>query len=96
VPAGKQIIAGVAWAQHRGIDKVEVQIDEGEWQPATLAADVTDDAWRQWLLEWEPTPGSYVVRVRATDRTGETQTAEQAPVAPNGATGYHTVRVKVE
>ena len=96
VPTGKQMIAGVAWAQHRGIEKVEVQIDEGPWQEAMLAESSTDDAWRQWLLEWDPTPGLYLLRVRATDKSGETQTEEQAPVAPDGATGYHMRRVKVE
>ncbi|MDP1878117.1 MAG: molybdopterin-dependent oxidoreductase, partial [Actinomycetota bacterium] len=96
VKTGKQVIAGVAWAQYRGVEKVEVRIDEGEWQEATLGADVTDNAWRQWLLEWDPTPGLYLLRVRATDKTGETQTEEQASPAPDGATGYHTVRVKVE
>ena len=96
VPAGKRAIAGVAWAQHRGIEQVEVQIDDGPWQVATLAADVSIDTWRQWLLEWEPTPGKYTLRVRATDNTGETQTEEQTPVAPDGATGYHTIRVTVE
>ncbi|MEQ1702585.1 MAG: molybdopterin-dependent oxidoreductase, partial [Ilumatobacteraceae bacterium] len=96
VPVGKQMIAGVAWAQHRGIEKVEVQIDDGPWQEATLAEDVTDDSWRQWLLEWDPTPGLYLLKVRATDKTGETQTEEQTPVAPDGATGYHMRRVKVE
>ena len=96
VKAGKQVIAGVAWAQHRGIEQVEVQIDDGPWQVAALAADVSIDTWRQWLLEWEPTPGKYTVRVRATDNTGETQTEEETPVAPDGATGYHTIRVTVE
>ena len=96
VKAGKQAIAGVAWAQHRGIEQVEVQIDDGPWQLATLAADVSIDTWRQWLLEWEPTPGKYTLRVRATDRTGETQTDEETDVAPNGATGHHTIRVTVE
>ncbi len=96
VKTGKQVIAGVAWAQYRGVQKVEVRIDEGEWQQATLGADVTDDAWRQWLLEWDPAPGLHLLRVRATDKTGETQTEEQARPAPDGATGYHTVRVKVE
>ena len=96
VPAGKQAIAGVAWAQFRGIEKVEVQIDEGEWQEATLGADVSDDTWRQWLLEWDPAPGLYLIKVRATDKTGETQTEEQTPVAPDGATGHHMIRVKVE
>ncbi len=96
VAAGKQAIAGVAWAQHRGIEQVEVQIDDGPWQVATLAADVSNDTWRQWLLEWEPTPGKYTVRVRATDKNGDTQVELQTPVAPNGATGYHTIRVTVE
>ena len=96
VAAGKQVIAGVAWAQHRGIEQVEVQIDDGPWRVATLAADVSVDTWRQWLLEWEPTSGKYMVRVRATDNTGETQTEEETPVAPDGATGYHTIRVTVE
>lgn len=96
VPTGKQVIAGVAWAQYRGIEKVEVQIDDGEWQLAMLGADVSDDAWRQWLLEWDPTPGLYLLKVRATDKTGETQTEEKARPAPDGATGYDTFRVKVE
>jgi DMSO/TMAO reductase YedYZ molybdopterin-dependent catalytic subunit len=96
VKVGKQAIAGVAWAQHRGIDKVEVQIDDGPWQEATLAADVSIDTWRQWLVEWDPTPGTYKLRVRATDKTGETQTEEEVDVAPDGATGYHSIRVTVE
>ena len=96
VKAGKQAIAGVAWAQHRGVEQVEVQIDDGAWQMATLAVDVSIDTWRQWLLEWTPTPGKYTLRVRATDQTGETQTEEEAPVAPDGATGYHTISVTVE
>jgi len=96
VTAGKQAIAGVAWAQHRGIEQVEVQVDDGPWQVAMLAADVSIDTWRQWLLEWEPTPGKYTLRVRATDKTGETQTELETPVAPNGATGHHTIRVTVE
>jgi len=95
VTTGKQAIAGVAWAQFRGIERVEVQIDEGPWQQATLAADVSDDTWRQWLLEWDPSPGLYLLKVRATDKSGETQTADQTPVAPDGATGYHMIRVKV-
>ncbi|MDO8362590.1 MAG: oxidoreductase, partial [Actinomycetota bacterium] len=95
VTTGKQVIAGVAWAQHRGVARVEVKIDEGEWQEATLGADVSDDAWRQWLLEWDPTPGLYLLKVRATDKTGYTQTEVQARPAPDGATGYHMRRVKV-
>lgn len=92
---GEYVIAGVAWAQHRGVEKVEVSIDEGEWQEARLAADVSDDTWRQWLLEWDAEPGEHVLQVRATDKSGDTQTEEVARPDPNGATGYHTIRVNI-
>ena len=95
VAAGANKIAGIAWAQHRGIDNVEVRIDEGEWQQARLGNDVTDDAWRQWVLDWDATPGKYTIQVRATDKNGDTQTADVAPPDPDGATGYHTRTVKV-
>ncbi len=95
ISAGTVAIAGVAWAQHRGIIKVEVQVDDGPWQQATLAAEPTVDAWRQWFLPWAATPGTHQLRVRATDATGATQTERQAPPAPDGATGWHAVQVEV-
>jgi DMSO/TMAO reductase YedYZ molybdopterin-dependent catalytic subunit len=94
--AGVVAVAGVAWAQHRGIAKVEVQIDGGPWAQATLAATVSSDTWRQWSYQWEATPGKHAVRVRATDNTGETQTSTPAPPAPNGATGWHSVQIDIE
>jgi len=90
VIAGKVVIAGVAWAQQRGIEKVEVRIEQDPWRKATLALDVSDDTWRQWKYEWDATPGDYTIQVRATDKTGETQTQEVSPPDPDGATGYHT------
>ena len=95
VAAGTTKIAGIAWAQHRGIERVEVRIDDGPWQEARLGADVTDDAWRQWVLDWDAKPGKYTIQVRATDKDGDTQTADIAPPDPDGATGYHTRSVKV-
>jgi DMSO/TMAO reductase YedYZ molybdopterin-dependent catalytic subunit len=95
VKAGTVAVAGVAWAQHRGISKVEVQVDDGPWQEATLAAEPTVDAWRQWVLMWAATPGTHELRVRATDATGQTQTDQEAPPAPDGATGWHTVQIEV-
>jgi len=95
IKAGKTHIAGVAWAPTRGIEKVEVQVDDGAWTEATLGPSLSDDAWRQWWLVWDPTPGAHQIRVRATDGTGQTQTEQQADPAPDGATGWHTVRVKV-
>ncbi|MEZ5406516.1 MAG: molybdopterin-dependent oxidoreductase [Acidimicrobiales bacterium] len=95
VEPGPVRIAGVAWAQHRGVSKVEVRIDDGPWQEADLGDDVSDDAWRQWVTDWQATTGSHTIQVRATDRTGATQTADRAAPAPDGATGYHTINVTV-
>jgi hypothetical protein len=86
----------VAWAPTRGIARVEVQVDDGPWVEARLADALHVDTWRQWVHEWEATPGRHTLAVRATDGTGETQTAERTPVAPDGATGRHTIEVVVE
>jgi hypothetical protein len=88
------MIAGVAWAQHRGIDAVEVSVD-GAWHPAVLSAQDTIDTWRQWYYPWKATAGKHKIQVRATDKTGYTQTATAQAPEPNGATGYHTVTVQV-
>ncbi|CAN5146076.1 molybdopterin-dependent oxidoreductase [soil metagenome] len=93
--AGTIAIAGVAWAQHTGIEKVEVQIDSGPWQEATLADAISVDTWRQWLLPWSAPAGDHVISVRATDASGYTQTSDVAPPAPDGSSGYHTIRVTV-
>lgn len=96
VAAGTTAIAGIAWAQHTGIERVEVRIDGGSWQQARLAEAISADTWRQWVLEWDATPGSHVVEVRATDTTGFTQREPSVPVAPNGAEGYHGIVVQVD
>ncbi|MER7577129.1 molybdopterin-dependent oxidoreductase [Streptomyces sp. NPDC126514] len=94
--AGTVMVAGVAWAQGRGIDKVEVRIDDGPWQATTLAAEDTQDTWRQWSLPWQATKGGHTLTVRATDRTGEVQTAKRTGTVPDGASGRHSVVVTVE
>jgi DMSO/TMAO reductase YedYZ molybdopterin-dependent catalytic subunit len=95
VKAGKVAVAGVAWAQHKGIEAVEARVDRGPWQEATLAAVPGIDTWRQWVWEWNATPGTHLVEARATDKTGYTQTPATADVAPNGATGYPSTQVNV-
>ncbi len=89
-------VAGVAWAQHRGIDGVEVRVDDGAWEPADLGAEDTVDTWRQWVYRWDAAPGSHTLAVRATDGEDETQTDEIVPPFPNGATGHHTISVEVQ
>src|ERR1039457_1484684 len=93
--AGKVMIAGVAWAQHKGIEQVEVRIDGGQWTKATLAVQDEVDTWRQWYVPWQATTGKHTLEVRATDQTGYTQTPTNKITFPNGATGYHTVQVTV-
>ena len=95
VDAGTVAVAGVAWAQHTGISKVEVQVDQDPWQPAEIAGTTGPDTWRQWKYAWTATPGTHRITVRATDANGTLQTAALAPPAPDGATGYHTISVKV-
>jgi DMSO/TMAO reductase YedYZ molybdopterin-dependent catalytic subunit len=93
--AGPATVAGVAWAQHKGIAAVEVRADHGPWQQARLAAVPGIDTWRQWAWDWHATPGQHLIEARASDNTGYTQTAAQAPPEPNGATGYPSVSVTV-
>mgnify|MGYP001159897365 FL=1 len=93
--AGETVIAGMAWQPHTGVDGVEVQIGDGDWQPATLAAAFSDDTWVQWSLPWSAEPGEHTLRCRAISADGQTQTSESAPPAPDGATGWHEVPVSV-
>lgn len=93
--AGRVQVAGVAWAQHTGIDRVQVRVDEGPWETARLAAEDGVDTWRQWSWEWPAAPGRHRLEVRATDRAGRTQTGERVGTVPDGATGWHSVVVNV-
>ncbi|WP_018658212.1 molybdopterin-dependent oxidoreductase [Actinomadura flavalba] len=95
VKAGRVPIAGVAWAQHRGIDAVEVRVDGGPWRRARLAPVPSSDTWRQWFLEWDATAGSHRVEARAIDGTGAVQTERRADPIPDGASGWHSVVITV-
>jgi hypothetical protein len=92
---GRIPVAGVAWAQHKGVAAVEVRVNGGEWHEARLAAVPGIDTWRQWVWEWPATPGNYMLEARATDATGYTQTPVQAGPPPNGASGYPSAQVTV-
>ena len=95
IPAGRHPIAGVAWAQLRGISRVEVRVDGGAWQSAQLADELNDATWRQWMLPFEFTSGQHSVECRATDGKGAIQTQERSEPMPDGATGWHSVVVLV-
>jgi DMSO/TMAO reductase YedYZ molybdopterin-dependent catalytic subunit len=94
--AGRVAVAGIAYAQHRGIAGVEVRVDGGDWRDARLAgAPASDDTWRQWAWEWDATRGQHTLECRATDKTGATQPEKRRKPFPDGATGWHSVVVTV-
>jgi len=104
VAAGTTALGGIAWSPTIGIDKVELYIgddfdesqnDDSAWVEAELAHTETDETWVQWRYEWDAAPGDYLVRVRATDKTGFTQSPRPVQPAPDGAEGWHSIAVRV-
>jgi DMSO/TMAO reductase YedYZ molybdopterin-dependent catalytic subunit len=95
IKPGRTAVAGVAWAPHRGISRVEVNVDGGPWHTAKLAAADGTDTWRQWMWPWDAPSGLHTLQVRATDGTGAVQTSARAGVFPSGATGWDSVVVTV-
>ena len=91
VPSGSVRVGGHAWAQHTGIQAVEVRVDGAAWQRAELGGVPGNDTWVQWAATLDVSPGDHTLAVRATDKSGYTQTAARADVVPDGATGWHTV-----
>ena len=93
--AGKVIVGGIAWAQHVGIDKVEVRIDGEAWRPATLGPQVSDDYWRQWFFEWDAKPGQHFIACRATNKDGDVQSDVRMTPFPEGSSGLQEISVSV-
>jgi DMSO/TMAO reductase YedYZ molybdopterin-dependent catalytic subunit len=92
---GTVAVAGVAWAQHRGIERVEVRVDGGDWAEADLGEVPSEDTWRLWVWRWDAAPGRHTLEVRATDGDGVTQPERRTPPFPGGATGWHSAVVTV-
>lgn len=94
-PAGPITVGGVAWAPLKGIDRVEVRVDGGSWIGAEVSTPLSDRAWVQWKAVVDLDVGEHEVEVRATDGDGVTQTSEQARPRPDGATGHHSISLRV-
>lgn len=95
IAAGATPVAGVAWSPPRGISAVEISIDQGEWQRCEIAAPGSDETWVQWRTTWDATPGDHILQVRAIDGAGDLQPIGPKAVAPDGAEGWHAIRVGV-
>ena len=88
-------VAGVAWAQHTGIESVEIRVDKGDWMPTQLAPAISDDTWVQWSTTWTPTEKKvYLIEVRATDKNGEVQSGNPVQPAPDGSEGWHAITIE--
>jgi hypothetical protein len=93
--AGTVVVGGIAWAQHVGIESVEVRVDGEAWRPATLGPDVGDDYWRQWYVEWDAEPGMHLIACRATNKAGDVQSAARMTPFPEGASGIQEIAVTI-
>lgn len=92
---GRVAVAGVAWAPDRGVQRVEVRVDEGDWHEARLSTPISDASWVQWVYDWAAPAGNHRLEVRATDGTGEVQTDQRTNPFPDGARGYDRIDVSV-
>jgi DMSO/TMAO reductase YedYZ molybdopterin-dependent catalytic subunit len=97
-PLGAIPISGVAFAGIRGVQQVEVSVDGGAtWQRASLYPPLSDQTWVFWNWTWRPTaPGAHTIIARATDGMGKLQAQEKRGTVPNGATGWHEIKIIVK
>jgi len=83
-------IGGIAHAGVRGISKVEIRVDNGDWTQASLRAPLSGQTWVIWRHDWRLQRGKHTLTVRCFDGSGAPQIAEDAPPHPSGASGFHT------
>lgn len=94
---GNQLIpiGGIAWAGDRGISKVEVRVDDGEWVQARLRRSINERTWNIWRYDWAFADGRHTFEVRCVEGDGTPQIESRAGVAPSGATGIHSVTTTI-
>jgi DMSO/TMAO reductase YedYZ molybdopterin-dependent catalytic subunit len=93
---GEVVLGGVTFAGYRGVEKVEVSLDDGRsWEDALLKPALSQNAWNLWVLRKSLDPGTYMVKARAVDGNGDVQTEREADPLPDGATGYHSILLRV-
>jgi DMSO/TMAO reductase YedYZ molybdopterin-dependent catalytic subunit len=87
---GQTRVTGAAWG--KPIDRVEVRIDGGDWQPATIdTIDEAEFAWKIWTLDWpDPAPGEHTVTSRAIGLDGEVQPAMDDPIIADKKTYWES------
>ncbi len=83
-------ISGAAWGAPIG--SVEVQVDGGQWMPATITEGAgAEFAWKFWSLPWpNAAPGEHTVTSRATDTAGNVQPAMTDAMIANKKTYWES------
>jgi hypothetical protein len=89
------LVGGIAFAGARGIQSVELRVNEGEWIPVDLDRALSSLTWVLWRTSLELPPGDHEITVRAIDGKGEVQTERRSGTHPNGATGHHSTSITI-
>jgi DMSO/TMAO reductase YedYZ molybdopterin-dependent catalytic subunit len=84
-------IGGIAFSGDRGISKVEVRVDGGEWTRAQLRSPLSETTWVIWRYDWPFEAGDHTFEVRCAEGDGTPQTELEQPPRPSGATGVHRI-----
>ncbi len=80
-------VGGIAFSGDRGISRVEVRVDGGEWQEAQLRTPLSDTTWVIWRYDWPFEEGEHLFEVRCAEADGTPQIEETRQARPSGATG---------
>ncbi len=84
-------VGGWALAPTRGISKIEVSVDGGEWEEAMMREPLSDKTWVKWRYDWLFESGTHNFEVRCYEGDGTLQPTDEQGVRPDGATGIHAV-----
>lgn len=85
-------VGGIAHAGSRGISKVEVKVDDGDWTEAELRRPLSDLTWVIWRYDWAFEKGEHIFAVRCVEGDGTAQIETPASPRPSGATGIDTLK----
>ena len=83
-------VGGISYAGAKRISRVEVSVNDGDWQEAKLRQPLSELTWVLWRFDWRFQEGEYRFAVRAYDGDGNLQSLESRGTRPDGATGVHS------
>ena len=89
-------VGGIAFTGSRGIQSVEIRLDDGDWRPCLVKEPLSQFSWSLWRISVDISPGKHRLYVRVIDGNGEVQTEERNNTFPRGATGYHSIKIEIK